>query len=106
MLPSETQNIIMDYKTRKEKKEQRVTKMQTDLVELKTKIEKSINEAETHQDTYTMKQLKKLEGMVYALKTLQAWIILENAYEFDPKDELGTTEYVLVVDKLRNVKVK
>lgn len=94
MLPNDIQDYITEIKTKKEEKYLRISSLQSDLLKLQDTIE-------TTQTTEN--NIKRIKCMIYAYKSVQAWIILEDMYEH-PKEELSTTEYVLAVDKIRNIK--
>ena len=101
MIPVEIQDLIMDFKTKKEEKIARMAKYNEDLKRLKSKIEASFDKKKTN--TYTMKEIKKIEGMMYAYETTQAQFALENVFEFDPKDQLGIDKYLVAVTETRNL---
>ena len=94
MLPDDIQDYITEIKTKKEEKDHRISLLENDLLKLQDAIE-------TTQVTENNK--KMIKCMIYAYKSVQAWVILEDMYE-NPKEELSMTEYVLAVDKIRNIK--
>ena len=60
MIPIEIQDLIMDFKTKKEEKIARMIKYKEDMKQLKAKIEASFDK--TKINTYSTKKLKKIEG--------------------------------------------
>ena len=94
MLPIDIQDYITEIKIKKEEKDLRISLLESDLMKLQENIE-------TAQTTENNRQMIKC--MIYAYKSVQAWIILEDMYE-NPKEELSMTGYILAVDKIRNIK--
>lgn len=94
MLPDDIQDYITEFKTKKEEKDHRISLLESDLLELQDDIEIT-------QMTESNKKIIKCK--LYAYKSVQAWIILEDMYE-NPKEELSKSEYVLAVCKIRNIK--
>lgn len=95
-LPDELQELIMDYKRTKEQKEARVY----NIMDKMNSLENSITDVYNSTDFLTMKDMVKMQRMVDAYEVAKAWLILEDRYDNNPRDEMGITAYVLEVDNI------
>ena len=88
MLPCEIQEVILGFKKQREEKTVRLEKLKTDMDSLNVQL---------NSEKLT---LQKLSGVLFAIGLVDAWIQLECAYYGNPKEELGSVGYSLMVSKL------
>ena len=88
MLPDELQEIILGFKKQREEKAVRLKKLKTDMDSLNVQL---------NSEKLT---LQKLSRVLVAIGLVNAWVQLECAYYGNPKEELGSVGYSLMVSKL------
>ena len=89
ILPNELQDVILGFKKQREDKAMRLEKLKTDMDELNVQL---------NSEKLT---ILKLHEVLFAIGLVDARIQLEYAYYGNPKEELGSVEYSLMVSKLR-----